>query len=396
MRVGQTVGVLAVLSLLVSSGLTAQSSKFGGSIRGYQFFSLEEPLFIDRRDSEIWLLRLTDETAFGKVVSFEVHTLLNLTSPPVTQTSSIAYRGAPKFLPLQWDLVECENLNVGFGLDRLNLQFDLNKVRITVGRQAVTWGVSYFWPALDLFGPFAPQQIDREYKSGVDIVRMVVALGPFSELEVIGGVLGPSTKRDGSAGALLRWNIGSADLGFMGGRFHRDNVLGTFITANVRGTGLRGEVSWTDSGDPQDALRAREQFWRGSVGLDRQVTPSLTLNLETAWNGYGTCDPSRYLALLQSDRYARGEVVGLGKLYAGGGLTWLAQPLLTVSNSVLVNLSDGSVLWVPTLQWSAGDNLDVVGGGQIGLGPELSPDGTFESEYGLVPVSIFGSIRLYF
>lgn len=396
MRLGQRVGVLAVLSVLISSGITAQSSNFGGSIRGYQFFSLEEPLFINRRDSEIWLLRLTDETSFGKYVSLEVHSLLNLTSPPVTQSSLIAYSGAPKYFPLQWDLVECENLNVGFGFDRLNLQFDLNKVRITVGRQAVTWGVSYFWPALDLFGPFAPQQIDREYKSGVDVVRVVVALGPFSELELIGGVLGPSTKKDGSGGALLRWNLGSADVGFMGGRFHRDNVLGTFITANVRGTGLRGELSWTDSGDPLDTLRHREQFWRGSVGLDRQVSPSLTLNLETAWNGYGTCDPSKYLALIQADRYARGEVSGLGKLYTGGGLTWMAQPLLTVVNSVLVNLSDGSALWIPTLQWSAGDNLDVVAGGQLGIGPELSPEGEIESEYGLVRVSVFGSMRLYF
>jgi len=396
MGLDQLARILPVLLLLSSSELTAQSFKLGGSVRGYQFFSLEEPLFIDRRDSEIWLLRLTDETSFGKVVSLEIHGLFSLTSPPVSQSSLIAYRGAPKFLPLQWDLVDCENLNVGFGLDRLNLQFDLNKVRITVGRQAVTWGASYFWPALDLFGPFAPQQIDREYKSGVDIVRMVVALGPFSELEVLGGVLGPSAKRDGSVGALLRWNVGSADLGFMGGRFHRDNVLGTFITADVRGTGLRGELSWTDSGDPLDTLRHREQFWRGTVGLDRQVTPSLTMNLETAWNGYGTCDPSKYLALIQADRYSRGEVSGLGKLYTGGGLTWLAQPLLTVVNSVLVNLSDGSVLWVPTLQWSAGDNLDVVAGGQVGLGPELSPDGEIESEYGLVPVSIFGSMRLYF
>ena len=197
MGLDQLARILPVLLLLISSELTAQSFKFGGSVRGYQFFSLEEPLFIDRRDSEIWFLRLTDETSFGKVVSLEVHSLFSLTSPPVSQSSLIAYRGAPKFLPLQWDLVDCENLNVGFGLDRLNLQFDLNKVRITVGRQAVTWGVSYFWPALDLFGPFAPQQIDREYKSGVDIVRMVVALGPFSELEVLGGVLGPSAKRDG-------------------------------------------------------------------------------------------------------------------------------------------------------------------------------------------------------
>lgn len=396
MKLEPTVGLSALLLLLISSEATAQSFKLGGSVRGYQFFSLEDPLLIDRRDSEIWFVRLTDETDFGGVVNLEVHTLFSATSPPVSQTSLIAYRGSRKFLPLQWDLVDCDNLNVGFGFDRLNLQFDFNKVRITVGRQAITWGVSYFWPALDLFAPFAPQQIDREYKAGVDAARVVVALGHFSELEIIGGVLGTSTERDGSVGALLRWNVGSADVGFMGGRFHQDNVLGTFVTADVRGTGLRAELSWTDSGDPSDLALQRERFWRGSMGLDRQLTSRLNLTMETAWNGYGTCDPSQYLALIQAERYSRGEVTGLGRIYAGAALTWIIQPVLTVANSLLVNLSDASVLWVPTLQWSASDSLDVVAGGQVGLGPELSFEGEVESEYGLVPVSIFGSVRIYF
>jgi hypothetical protein len=274
------------------------------------------------------------------------------------------------------------------------LNFD--KARVVVGRQAITWGVSYFWPSVDLFAPFAPQQIDRDYKAGVDAVRMIVPLGLYSELEFVGAVLGSSFKRDGSAGALLRWNVGSADLGLMGGRFHKDNVIGSFITADVKGTGLRGELTWTQSGDPEDVKRNRESFVRASAGIDRQLTPSLSLVSEFAWNGFGTAMASEYLSWLEADRIQRGEVTGLGKVYAGASLTWLLHPLLTLTNSLLVNLNDPSSQWIPSLVWSTGNNSEVVVGSQLAIGSEPDAEGNLKSEYGTSPSILFGAFRLFF
>jgi len=182
----------------------------------------------------------------------------------------------------------------------------------------------------------------------------------------------------------------------MGGWFHRDTVIGSFVTADVKGTGLRGELVWTKSGDPEDSDRQREKFWRGSVGLDRQLTSSLNLVSELAWNGYGTCDPSEYLSWLEADRVLRGEVNGLGRAYGGGSLSWMMHPLLTLSNTVLINLSDSSFLWIPSLIWSTGNNSEVVVGGQFSLGHKPTEDGTLRSEYGSVPGIIFGALKLFF
>ena len=95
-------------------------------------------------------------------------------------------------------------------------------MRVTLGRQAIGWGVAYFWPTLDLFSPFSPERIDRDYKSGVDAVRATIALSAYSELQLVGAVLGPSPREDGAAGALLRLGLGPLDLGLMGGKFHGD------------------------------------------------------------------------------------------------------------------------------------------------------------------------------
>lgn len=383
--------------LLFSSAsvVIAQDFKFGGSLRGYQFVTPEGSPFMDRRDSELWLLRLTPEASWGDV-SFEVHGLLSFVSPPLFDSSRIVVSDSRTFFSLDHDFTDSSRVDLLGSFDRLNMQVELKDVKITLGRQAVSWGVSFFWPALDLFAPFSPRQIDREYKAGVDAVRFTIPLGSFSEVELIGGSLGSSLNRSGAVGALIRLNAGSADVGFMGGRFHRDTVAGAFVTADLRGTGLRGEVAWTESGAAEDALLDRQRFWRGSFGLMRQVMPSVSLTVEMAWNGFGTGEASEYQAFLEADRLLRGEVNALARAYTGVSTSWLLHPLFTFNQTLLLNWDDHSSLSISTLSWSAGNNSEVLVGAQLGLGDGLAKDEVPRSEYGLVPSTIFAALRYYF
>jgi len=334
--------------LLVSSGsvVIAQGFKFGGSLRGYQFVTPEDSPLMDRRDSELWLLRLTPEASWGDV-SFEVHGLLSFISPPLFDSSRVVVSDHRTFFPLDHDFTDSSRVDLLGSFDRLNMQVELEDVTITLGRQAVSWGVSFFWPALDLFAPFSPRQIDREYKAGVDAVRFTIPLGSFSEVELIGASLGSSLNRSGATGVLIRLNAGSADVGFMGGRFHRDTVAGAFVTADIRGTGLRGEAS-------------------------------------------------EYQAFLEADRLLRGEVNALARAYTGVSTSWLMHPLLTFNQTLLLNWNDHSSLSISTMSWSVGNNSEVLVGAQLGLGDGLSRDNVPRSEYGLVPSTIFAALRYYF
>lgn len=378
------------------STCSAQDLKLGGSVRAYGFFGIERHQADKRRHAELLLLRLTQEGTLGGHITFEVHEIVSFLSPPFAETSRIAFAGSRKFLELDRDFVSNTGLVLSGSVDRLNLSIDYSNVRVTMGRQAVTWGVSYFWPALDLFAPFAPQQIDREYKAGVDALRVTVPLGAFSEVEVIGASLGPSVDRDGAVGALVRVKRGPADLGLMGGRFHGDSVAGAFVSADVRGTGLRAEVAWAQSDDPADLARNRAVFWRGSLGVDRQLTPSVSLVFEQAWNGFGSSSPSRYLRFLQADRVLRGEVNALAQLYSGTNVTWLIHPLLTLNQSLLFNWNDRSSLWIPAFHWSTGNNSDVFFGVQVGTGRKPDRSEVLRSEFGSVPFTLFGAARIYF
>ena len=412
--------LLAVLVAAAAAPLTAQTV-VGGDVRIFAFQVLEEIETEGGEDAaedavprgsggvELGILRLKLDSRWqaGSRDRFrlEVHGVAQAVSPPGSgSVTSVATGATRRFFDLESDSFGGGDVAGGTEIDRLNLRWDRPGFRMVAGRQAITWGVNYFWPVIDLFAPFAPQRIDRAYKPGVDALRFTVPVGDFSEVEVIAASQGARTPDDLSFASLGRFHSelgegpSSVDFGYMVGGFHRDFVLGGFFSADVCGTGLRGEVSWTSPGcDPRSAhpVFGCGDFWRSTVGVDRLLTPTLTLIAEASWNGFGAGDPADYARLADADRVRRGEVVSLGRRHAALSLAWQAHPLLTVSGAVLFNREDSSALFQPGLAWSVSDNVAVGAGLIVTTGTGLR-DGALGSEYGAVPVVAWSSLTAYF
>ena len=387
--------ILVVLLGLLVGKASALDWETGGDVRYYQFLTLEN-LPGQREHSEFGVLRLKASSWLSDAWSFEIHGVLEATAPARAAVSSIATGGTRRYFDLEADLKDDPDLFVGAEIDRLTLRLDQPGYRLTIGRQAVTWGVNYFWPALDLFAPFAPQRIDRDYKPGVDAVRLTVPTGDFSEWDLILAGQGRDFSEDFSLAVLRRWNVRLSDLGLMAGSFHRDVVLGGFFVTDWAGYGVRGEIAYTRSGDDFDDRLDRDSFWRGSLGLDRQLNEDWMLTTELAWNGFGTDTAAQYLAFAQADRISRGEVNALGQLYLGTSLAWQAHPLLTVNTTLLANLDDQSMLLQPGATWSLSDESSLLFGLILGFGDDLSPGGVPRSEYGAVPATAWASLKFYF
>ena len=410
------------LLLLGTVSPAAAQTVVGGDVRVFAFRVLEETDLAGDgepvEDSggaagaggvELGILRLKLDSRWqassGNRFRFELHGLTQATSPPGSGAlTSIATGGTRRFFDLGRDSFGGGDLAGSTEIDRLNLRWDRPGFRMVAGRQAITWGVNYFWPVLDLFAPFAPQRIDRDYKPGVDALRFTVPVGDFSEVEVIAAGQGTRTPDDLSFASLGRFHSqlgegpSSVDFGYMVGGFHRDFVLGGFFAADVRGTGLRGEVSWTSPGCDAESIHPAfgcGDFWRFTVGVDRLLTPRLTLIAEASWNGFGAGAAADYARLAEADRVRRGEVVSLGRRYAGVSLGWQAHPLLTMSAAVLYNGDDSSALFQPGIAWSVSDHVSI-GAGLIASTGRGVRDGVLGSEYGAVPVVAWSSLTAYF
>ena len=391
MRSFAFVAILLVSAMQVESAETSVT----GDARFFQFFYLGD-IPGGRNHSEFGVGRLKVESIWTDELKFEAHGVLQMISPAENGGASIATGTTRRYFDLEYEFTIGDDVAGVLEFDRLNVQWDRPSFRLVLGRQTMTWGVNYFWPVLDLFAPFAPERVDREYKPGIDAIRLTVPVGDFSEVEVVTAGQGKRFPEDFSLASLGRFNRGSSDLGYMGGRFHTDTVLGGFLTSDAFGTGLRAEAAFTKSGDEKDAEIDRERFLRASGGIDRQLTGYLNLTIEAHFNGFGAKSPKGYRRIAESDRVRRGEVTSLGRYYTGASVAWQAHPLVNLSGAFLTNWGDPSTLLQMAGDWSATQNLVIQLGGMYGFGPGLDDDGELQSEYGFVPPTLWWAFKVYF
>ena len=244
-----------------------------------------------------------------------------------------------------------------------------------VGRQRIAWGTGRFWSPLDLLNPFSPIALEREERVGVDAVLIEHKLGALSR---VGAVYAPRHDHGESSAALL-WhhNAAGIDYSVVGGRFRRERVMGVDVATQITEAGVRGELTYTE----RDRAPA---YWRGVAALDYAFANTLTLSAELYYNGAGASDARTYdFASLFA-----GRIQNVARRYFGGYAGVEITPLKW-RNYVVVNLSDDSWYFSPTLTYSAKTNVDLMLGAQWFRGRG-------GSEYGSVRDVYFAGLQWFF
>jgi len=293
---------------------------------------------------------------------------------------------------LDWTVRESGSLLWRHEFDRLNVRLSLPAADIVVGRQAISWGVGRFWTPSDLFVAFSPVEIDKEFKTGVDAATIKVPLGPSAQIETVYAAFDKDF-RDHSTGMRGQVTVGNFDLGMMGGKFFHDFVTGPFFDGELRGVGIRGELTFTHNTD--DESPERRTFFRGVGGIDYRFANGLYTLLEYYYNGFGAEDPEDYSQIFNSDRFARNEIFNVGLHYLGVALGYEPHPLLKTSLASLWNLLDQSALVGPQVIVSLSDEADLRTGTYFPIGTGFVGR-RVRDEFGLYPQVYYLELRLYF
>jgi hypothetical protein len=300
---------------------------------------------------------------------------------------------ASNWLDLDKELVDRRDFRWTHGLDRLAVSVAGPGLEATAGRQAISWATTLFFSPADPFAPFDPADPFREYRPGVDAVRVRAFLGPLTEIE---GVVRPSKTPDGETTTALlraRTSLGSLDLSGWAGALHDEPAAAIAATVPAAGAAFRGEVSLRRDEDGDGVVRA-------AVGADRRWTAwgrDLYAIVELQHDGFGAADDDEILAVLGSEPYRRGEMQALGRDELAAQASWQAHPLVALTWLTLWNLRDGSALHSPAVAISATAWLDVRGGAYLATGDDaLSPLAAPGSEYGLVPPVGYVSVAAFF
>jgi len=292
-----------------------------------------------------------------------------------------------RWVDLTWEIEDGKRHQSFHRLDRLAVQWQPGDWSFTFGRQAVSWGSGIVFQPLDLFSPFSPTVVDRDYKAGDDLFladRLLPNGHDLQLLHVIRRDFEGHVTREVSSTA-LKWHgyAGPAEFELVAAQHYDERVLGASLRMGVGQALVRSDVVATR----YESLLDGDEQWRVSGIINADV--SFMLGQRNAYvfaeyfhNDWGVEELPPNLLLLPRAlqmRLARGELFNLMENYlaVGGSLEW--HPLVTHTVTLISNLHDSSSLLQMQVNYEPGDHQRL----QFGW---LEPLGRRGDEFGGVPV----------
>jgi hypothetical protein len=393
--------LLCVLALAAAPAL-ADDGKLGGHVK-YQYTHTDyraddiHAVFGDDPARDHGLdLRLKAENRRGSWDFAAHYELLALDGDTLSARRSVAAAGIPftgavsglpddrrRLFDLTHAIMDRGRQAVVHRLDRLSVGYGSTRQTLRFGRQAVSWGNGLVFQPLDFVNPFSPVAIDKDYKTGDDMLYGQWLVGEKDDLQAI--LLprrDPATHHvegnQSTYAVKFRARLAGIDVDLLAARHFSENLAGVGVVKSIGGAVWRLDTSFTDldNGDSATSLVTNLDYswmWGGK---------NIYGYIEYFRNGMGETDRASYVvpSAELSARIARGELFTLARDYAALGLQVELTPLINLHTNLIANLNDGSKYlqlrgvydWQQDVQLMAGLNL---------------PSGSRGTEYGGVPVA---------
>ncbi|MGA1371880.1 MAG: hypothetical protein ACO3Z6_09795 [Pseudomonadales bacterium] len=312
-----------------------------------------------------WQLTL-DHTIFGMAGDTAIR----------PQVTGARLGGAPdddssRRFDLTWRLGSNEDGYALHRLDRMAIDYRGTDWGLSLGRRAVSWGGGMVFQPLDLFAPFAPTAVDRDYKPGEDMALVDRLFANGSDLQMLAVFRRDETGRaDADVGSFgVKWHrpIGAGEIEFIAGEHFDDRVVGASLRVPMGGAMLRSDVLQTHTDDGR-------AYWSALLNMDVSTVlggRNVITFAEAFRNGFGVANDRPELLALPSRlraRLERGEVFSLQRHYFALGATIEWHPLVNQQITAIRSVDDGSSLLQAELRLTPTDALRVDVGVLVSLG----------------------------
>jgi hypothetical protein len=250
---------------------------------------------------------------------------------------------------------------------------------------------------VDLFAPFSPLELDREWRRGIDAIRAELAITPQLSAEAVAAI-GEDIDRS-TFTARVRGYRSTFDFELIGGWRARDLVAGVTSSAPIGDAELHGEIAVfrapepLPAGGPLGDRTAIKALAGGSYRVD--IGNGILLLAEYHYTSFGAAHARDVLALLRDPRFAarftRGDTQILGRHAVALVASYEASPELELGLRWLQSPVDGSGVATPTATARLSDRMSVIGAMYVPYG--AGPAGLMlHSEYGAT--SLTGFVQL--
>jgi hypothetical protein len=328
-------------------------------------------------------------------------------------SGSTGLGGASSFLPpqvpspfrlaqLDWEIAADDSFTYRHEIDRALVALHPAWGDVTIGRQAIGLGRGVLFGAVDVFNPFTPLEVDREWRRGVDAFRAEYRLSTTSSAECI-AALGETPEQSALLGR-MRGYLGNVDGSLIVGKRAEDFMIGSAFSAVVAGAEVHGELAVFDTPEAQadgTLFGGRHLATKAVIGSSYtfDVGNGLTLLGEYHYSDFGVENAKDIPGRLQDPdfqrRFLRGDMQILGRQAVAIQLNYPFSDAVNGSFLVLNNPTDSSGVISPSLRWDLDKNVTFMGNVFVPWGEEPS-EGQFRSEYGATPTSLFLQAAIYY
>jgi hypothetical protein len=289
-------------------------------------------------------------------------------------------------------------------LDRLYIDVTTTNAVARIGRQAISWGNGLIYTPMDFFNPFDPSAVDKEYKTGDDMLYGQYLRENGDDAQAVWvfrrDLAGEVTSEVDSIAAKYHGFAGEREYDLLIAEHFDDDIFGIGGITNLGGAIWRGDITLTDT-ETDNVLSLVTSLSYSWTGWGKNISGIL----EYFYNGFGIADGNYSPAALADnpdlvERVVRGELFTLGRNYVAASAMIELTPLWLLTPNVFINASDGSMLMQLVSSYDFSQDWRVL----AALGVPVGPPGT---EYGgidsVVPgktlsagISLFAQLAWYF
>ncbi len=249
---------------------------------------------------------------------------------------------------------EDNNSALSHRLDRLYAEYASTNTVGRFGRQAISWGNGLVYTPMDFINPFDPSAIDKEYKTGDDMLYGQYLQQSGNDLQAVWVF-----RRDLNSDVTSDVDTIAAKYhGFAGGKEYDlllaehfdDRIFGIGGITDVGGAIWRGDITLTrtnsnSSAQTQNVFSLVTSYSYSWVGWDHNFSGML----EYFYNGFGQENGDYSSVALASnpdlvERIVRGELFTLGRHYVVASAMVEMTPLWILTPNIFLNASDSSFL----------------------------------------------------
>ncbi len=297
-----------------------------------------------------------------------------------------------RFFNLTKIIQKTQNHTIYHRLDRFSLTFNPDWGMVRIGRQAVTWGNGLIFNPMDMFNPFAPTDIDRDYKIGDDMVYTEIPLKNTGNLQFL-YVPGRNdsnrhiTYSSSSAAGKFHISYGTTEFDIMAAHHYDDLVTGFGSTGYFMDAAWRVDATVTFTDRDTDFISLVANMDYSWVWLNKNIYGFI----EFYFNGAGENEISTAMSdpvLVQ--RMQRGDIFFPGRKYLALSTQVEINPLVNFYLTMINNIYDYSGIFQPRILWDITGNLQFTLGGNFyfgGMGTEFGGFAIQNTDYNYSPLN---------